>query len=133
MIASAEEFIRLRESDDPEDLRRAANEEATPKVWLEVIAEYPAMRFWVAQNKTVPISVLATLAQDPDRHVRGMVALKRKLPAALQLALATDPDERVRERLANNAGATTEALRMIATGKAGVAAETAARRLRGEG
>jgi hypothetical protein len=34
------------------------------------------MRFWVAQNKTVPLSVLEDLRNDPDRKVRDMVRAK---------------------------------------------------------
>jgi hypothetical protein len=34
------------------------------------------MRFWVALNKTVPVSVLEILANDPDEKVRDMVLRK---------------------------------------------------------
>jgi hypothetical protein len=43
-------------------------------VWLGVIRDYPDMRFWVAQNKTVPVSILGVLAADDDQRVRSMVA-----------------------------------------------------------
>ena len=76
MIESAEEFRRLRESDDPEDYRRAAHDEAPVEVWLEVIRRWPDMRFWVAQNKTVPVLVLEVLVDDPDQNVRDMVLRK---------------------------------------------------------
>lgn len=77
MIDSPEEFRRLRESEDPEAYLRAAHEEAPLEVWLEVIRRWPDMRFWVAQNKTVPLSVLEILVRDPDERVRDMVLRKR--------------------------------------------------------
>jgi hypothetical protein len=129
VITTAEEFVRLRESDQPDEYQRAAHEEAPAEVWQDVISRYPHMRRWVAHNKTVPIEVLEILAKDSDPAVRSTVAMKRKLTAALQWLLAADPDEGVRERLANNAKATREALKTIAEGVSGPAAETAARRL----
>ena len=129
MIESAEEFVRLRESDWPEDYRRAAHEEAPLEIWLKVIEDYPQMRFWVAQNKTVPLRILEILARDPDPHVRGMVASKRKLTPEIQLILADDPDDGVRDRLANNAKATRQALEKVAAGERGPASRSARRRL----
>jgi hypothetical protein len=76
MIRSAEEFRRLRESDNPDEYWRAAHEEAPLDVWLEVIRRWPDMRFWVAHNKTVPLSVLEVLVNDPDEKVRDMVLRK---------------------------------------------------------
>lgn len=66
VLESAEEFIRLRYSEDPDDYYRAAHEQASTEVWLDVIQGYPDARFWVAQNKTVPADVLSVLARDPD-------------------------------------------------------------------
>ena len=77
MIDSADEFVRLRRSDDPAEYGRAARDEASTETWLEVIDRYPDMRFWVAQNKTVPLEVLEILRQDPDERVRSMVLHKR--------------------------------------------------------
>lgn len=76
MIESADEFRRLRVSENPEEYRRAAYDEAPAEVWLEVIRRWPDMRFWVAQNKTVPVSVLEALVNDPDEKVRDMVQRK---------------------------------------------------------
>jgi hypothetical protein len=129
VITSAEEFVRLRESERPEDYHRAAYEEAPLEVWLNIIDWYPSMRFWVAQNKTVPIRVLDILARDDNLHVRRMVASKRKLTPQLQVLLASDPDDGVRGRLANNAKVTREALEQIAQGEPGPAARTAAEKL----
>jgi hypothetical protein len=102
VIESAEEFVRLRTSERPEDYLRAAREPASPEVWNAVIDDHPGMRFWVAQNKTVPHAVLERLAVDPDPRVRWMVARKRKAGAALLAALAVDPDPGVRVAVAEN-------------------------------
>ncbi|GAB1644409.1 hypothetical protein [Krasilnikovia sp. MM14-A1259] len=77
MIESADEFVRLRTSEDPAEYRRAANEPAAEAIWREVIDRFPQMRFWVAQNKTVPLSILEVLRRDPDERVRSMVRAKR--------------------------------------------------------
>ncbi len=76
VIDSAEEFVRLRTSEDPDDYRRAAHEAASDDTWRDVIERFPDMRFWVAQNKTVPLSILETLRHDPDQRVRWMVRSK---------------------------------------------------------
>ena len=78
MITTAEEFIRLRMSEDKDEYDRAAMEDAPIGVWWELVREHPEMRTWVAHNKTVPLEVLETLATDPDASVRGVVARKRK-------------------------------------------------------
>ena len=102
MIESADEFVGLRLSSDPEEYRRAAHESASVDVWFEVVENHPDMRFWVAQNKTVPIEVLELLATDSDDRVRWMVASKRKLSRELFEKLAVDADETVRARVARN-------------------------------
>ncbi len=103
MIESAQEFLRLRTSTDPDAYRKAAHEPAPDSVWEELIRGHADMRQWVAQNKTVPESILALLHNDPSADVRCTVARKRKLPRHLQAALATDPDASVRHALAHNA------------------------------
>ena len=102
MISSAAEFCCLRESNNPEEYHRAAHDEAPNEVWMNVIDQRPDMRFWVAQNKTVPIEVLEVLAPDSDSKVRDMVARKRKITEAIALKLAEDSDETVRAALAVN-------------------------------
>jgi hypothetical protein len=77
VIESAEEFMRLRTSDDPSEYARAAHDEATVETWREVVERFPEMRFWVAQNKTVPLVILEELRSDPDERVRSMVRAKR--------------------------------------------------------
>ncbi len=113
MIHTAEEFVRLRTSENPDEYYRAAHEEAPIEVWLEVIRRFPDMREWVAHNKTVPIEILDVLSNDTDENVRLMVAAKRKLPEYLQLKLATDPDSGVRHHIAWNPKATKKVLETL--------------------
>jgi hypothetical protein len=102
MITSPYEFKRLRESTDPAEYCRAVSDEASLEVWREILEEMPEMRFWVAQNKTVPIEILDLLATSPDAQVRDMVARKRKITESIAIRLAADPDEIVRAALARN-------------------------------
>jgi hypothetical protein len=77
VIESADEFVRLRTSEDPSEYRRAAHDLAAEETWREIIDRFPQMRFWVAQNKTVPLPILEVLRRDPDERVRSMVRAKR--------------------------------------------------------
>lgn len=104
MIESADEFLRLRTSEDPSEYRRAASEPATLETWQAVIARFPHMREWVVHNKTVPEEILAQLAYDPDARVRTTVAGKRKLSRELAEHLARDSDAGVRSAVARNRG-----------------------------
>jgi hypothetical protein len=113
MINSAEQFRLWRESEDPHQHHHASHQEAPIEVWLDIIERMPDMRFWVAQNKTVPIEVLEYLANDPDLRVRRMVAQKRKLPETLQIKLAEDPEPSVRAALAYNAKVTSQVLAIL--------------------
>jgi hypothetical protein len=64
MINSAEEFVRLRNSELPEDYLRSANEEAPIHVWYDILLRFPTMREWVVHNRTVPLEILEVLACD---------------------------------------------------------------------
>lgn len=114
MIESAEEFVRLRTSRLRDEYLRAAEEEASINVWIDVIQRYPEMRSWVAHNKSVPMAVLVLLAGDPDPAVRSVVATRRKLSRELFRQLAADPDEAVRARIAYNRKAPLEILEALA-------------------
>lgn len=114
MIRTAEEFKRLRESDDPNEYRRAAEEEASLETWRSILIAYPEMAEWVAHNKTVPVEILAELINHPDPRVRSTVADKRKLPEQMMLSLAEDKDESVRLRLAHNRKASKVVLEKLA-------------------
>ncbi len=113
-IDSAEEFYRLRTSSDPAEYRRAAHEEAALAVWLDVIRDFPDMRFWVAQNKTIPIEALEILSRDIDERVRWMVASKRKISRDVQSILAQDTSATVRGALARNARVADDILKALA-------------------
>lgn len=102
MIESAEEFRRLRTSEDPADYERAANDEAPFVVWNDIIQNIPEMRFWVAHNKTVPQEIMRALIEVGDARTRSMIAMKRSLPETLQKVLAVDADEGVRLSLCRN-------------------------------
>ena len=58
MINSAEEFILLRNSETRDEYIRAASEDASDLVWIDIISRFPEMREWVAYNKTVPLNIL---------------------------------------------------------------------------
>jgi hypothetical protein len=112
-MTTAAQFVALRTSDDPAEQRLAATLPASEGVWLEVIAAHPDMRFWVAQNKTVPAAVLRVLAADPDAKVRHMVASKRKCEPDLLARLAIDPDPAVRLAVAYNPNTPTPVLERL--------------------
>lgn len=102
MIETAEEFVRLRTSQEVSDYNRAAREPAALEVWLDVIARFPDMRQWVAHNKTIPMEILRHLADDPDRDVRLSVLAKRKVLSRSQVdrplveKFSRDPDVMIR-------------------------------------
>ncbi|MGV3661744.1 MAG: HEAT repeat domain-containing protein [Prosthecobacter sp.] len=113
MITSAQEFKRLRESEDVAEYSRAAQEEVPLEVWEEIVAQMPEMHFWVAHNKTVPVVILEKLARSEEWRVRVMVAEKRRITEAIALLLATDPDECVRSTLARNPKLPAAALALL--------------------
>ncbi len=129
MIESAEEFIRLRGSSDRVEYERAAHDQAPDGVWLDVIQRFPEYRFWVAHNKTVPISILQILAADSDERVRGMVASKRKLPSELVAFLAQDSSESVRAATARHRKASPEVLSALAHDSSPIVREIAMQRI----
>jgi hypothetical protein len=112
-IHSADEFVSLRYSDDPANYQRAAGEEAAVDVWRDVIDRYPDARMWVAQNKTVPLEILAVLVSDADAEVRRMVVMKRKLTPELLDQLAMDDDESIRMRVAMHKNVAEETLQRL--------------------
>jgi len=129
MITSVDEFVRLRSSEDPEDYRRAALEPASVEVWHEVLREHPEMAQWVAHNKTGPLTVLETLAEDLDERIRFTVAMKNKLTPELFQKLATDPSEGVRTRIAYNRNAPVAILERLKDDPCQGVAEAARSRL----
>jgi len=129
MILSAEDFVNLRTSGNPEEYRRAAFEDASEKVWMDVINNYPQMKVWVIINKTVPLSILHILSDDPDNNVRAAIAAKRKLDNALFEKLARDEDESVRQRIACHKKAPIEILALLSTDTKRIVSDAAQERL----
>ena len=129
MINSAREFVDLRTSDRPEEYLRAARESAPLEVWFDVLEKYPAMKVWVARNKTVPMQVLQQLAIDVDPRVRFAVAMKNKLSEVLILMLANDSDPSVRKRIAYNKNASDDVLRLLGQDSVNGVSEAARRQL----
>lgn len=113
MINSAEEFVKLRLSDNSEEYLKAAWDEAPFEVWMQVIEIYPEMREWVAHNISIPVEIMEILANDADKRVRFNVATKNRLPESLQLILAKDLDSSVRQRIVYNKKATFRVLSIL--------------------
>ncbi len=112
-IQSADEFVELRTSTVHAIYARAANDAAAVEVWFDIIHRYPDMRFWVAQNKTVPMEVLGELLHDEDPRVRSMVARKRKLTPDMLADLARDADQAVRLTVARHQHVSEDTLRTM--------------------
>lgn len=129
VIDSAQEFIKLRTSELPDEYHRAAHEQAPDAVWRELVANHPEMRLWVAHNKTVPVTILELLHTDPSADVRCTVARKRKLPERLQQTLATDCDASVRHALACSAKVAPAVLQTLASDAESFVREAALQRL----
>lgn len=112
-IKSAEHFIKLRESENPEEYRLATWGEATEHVWFDIIDRHPAMRRWVAQNKTISPEILATLAADPDVRVRYAVLATLDLHPDVLSVLAKDSDASIRRGVISHAQLPIEALKAL--------------------
>lgn len=102
MIESAEEFVRLRTSDNPNEYHRAAWEEANDAVWLDVIKRFPEMIEWVAHNKTISEEIIRILAIGSSRRVLEILARKARTPTDLLFKLAQHEDETIRMSVARN-------------------------------
>ena len=114
MIESAEEFVKLRLSEDPVEYRRAANEEALDSTWLEVIYAYPRMAGWVAHNKTVSELVMRRLSELRDSEVDMQLAMKRRTPPDILWRLAQSENESVRLTVALNPKSPRPVLELLA-------------------
>lgn len=113
MINSAEEFVRLRLSENMDEYLKAAWDDAPFEVWLEVIRKYPEMSEWVAHNKSIPVEIMEILADDTNERVGFNVATKNRLPEHLQLKLAKDSDCSVRQRIVYNKKATYQVISLL--------------------
>ncbi|MFY1672570.1 hypothetical protein ACN27G_21820 [Plantactinospora sp. WMMB334] len=134
MIETVAEFIRLVESDDPDERRRSTWEDALPQVWKTLVDDHPEMRFWVAHNRTVPEEILRILAVDPEWRVRHRVASRRSCPSGILELLSNDTYDSVASLVAGHPNAPSSALRRLAKYPWDQVSEKAIRRLteRGE-
>jgi len=102
MIESADEFLKLRESDVASEQYRASHDGADISVWLDIIKSHPEFKIWVIHNKTVQIEVLEMLCVDENPEVRSAIARKRKINDKIFNLLRVDSDENVRYNLICN-------------------------------
>lgn len=128
-IESADEFLRLRHSDDPEEYHRAAWEPASVEVWLELIRLHPDSRVWVAHNKTIPTEIVSILADDEDPAVRFTIAGKRRLGPGMLERLAADPDESIRLQIARHRNTPRRVLEILSKDRWATVAAVAEERL----
>lgn len=112
-ISSAEEYRVLLERDDV-SAKEVSTIQADEAVWSEIVESYPELRFAVAQNKTVPPSILRVLAISGDPRVRSMVARRRATPPEILKDLASDSSGGVRLAVAMNPSAPRDALAILA-------------------
>jgi hypothetical protein len=129
IMASAEEFIRLRSSQNAEEYLSAAHGKASDEVWLEVIKQYPEYARWVAHNKTISVEIIRVLATNPDENVRFQIAAKRKTPPDVLWTLAKDENDSVRNRVVHNAKTPKEILEFLLNDSWREIQEAAQRRL----
>ncbi|MFC9498282.1 hypothetical protein [Streptomyces sp. NPDC056982] len=128
-ITSVEEFIRLRDSEDPEEYNRSAWATLPLPVWWDLVRNHPDMRFWAAHNRTVPSEILAELIKDPDWRVRDRVASKRRCPPELLERLADDPHDAVRRLVAGHPHSPRSAVARLVDDRWPVIAQEARARL----
>ncbi|MFF4649201.1 hypothetical protein [Streptomyces sp. NPDC001380] len=129
MIESAEEFVRLRMSGDSADYQRLKQEEAPLDVWLDIVNNYPGMRFWVTFNRTVPDEALRFLVRDDDWRVRGKIAGRKGVPEDILDLLSRDEHDAVVSSVAGNPGTPINALLGLSRHHWGQVREKASRQL----
>jgi hypothetical protein len=115
MIRTAEEFKKLRTSENLDEQRRAGDEQASIDTWQETIAKYPELKTWVIYNKTIPVEILNQLSKDPNPDIRSEVACKRKIDSEIFNRLRSDNDENVKYSLLCNTKLTKEQKSQIDT------------------
>ncbi|MGW6060962.1 HEAT repeat domain-containing protein [Streptomyces sp. NPDC055189] len=128
-ITSVEEFIRLRESEDPAEYDRAAWATMPVPVWWDLVRNHPGMRFWAAHNRTVPSEILTELVKDPDWRVRDRVVSKRRCPPEVLDQLVDDPHDGVRRLVAGHPRSSRSAVERLVDDPWPVIAQEARARL----
>ncbi|GAA5482582.1 hypothetical protein Hsar01_01805 [Haloferula sargassicola] len=129
MISTAQEFLALMRSEDPDDYHRFRYDEAPIEVWREIITRYSLANEWVARNKTAPVEILEAISSDPRVVVRTEVAMTRRITPDIQARLAVDSDASVRNALANNAKVSESILEQLSEDSEEFVRDTALRRL----
>ena len=113
MIKTLEEYLRLSESDVPQERHRALDEFLPEHICYEFVKLYPERKKWLLNNPTVPLSLLEILADDPDWKVRGSVAEHPNISPELCEKLSCDEDECVRRRIIFNLKTPTEIFKKL--------------------
>lgn len=113
MIDNANEWIRLRSSDDSDDNYRAATETVPLAVWMQIHSKAPDLRAFIAYNRTSPPEMLAILARDENWLVRHAVAERQDAPTSALRELADDVDERVRVLVAGHPSTQRDVLQYL--------------------
>lgn len=113
MIETADEFARLRNSDQIDEQTRATHDSADINVWLDVINKFPDLKTWIIHNKTIQIEILELLSTDKNSEVRSAVARKRKINDKIFQALSADHDENVRFALICNTNLSVDKIKTI--------------------
>ncbi|MFK0313324.1 hypothetical protein ACIQUF_19090 [Pseudomonas sp. NPDC090233] len=102
MINSAEEFIALADSDNPETRSRSLTESASIQVWERVISSYGDYETHILRNITIPMRIIETLANSKQWKTRHAVARKRKSGSQILTILSHDEEPLVRQAVAAN-------------------------------
>lgn len=102
-IESAEEFVRLRLSEDPAEYSRSSYDWAEDAVWHDVLDRFPDMARWFVHNKSVPLAILDRLIDAGDPETLRWTMNKRKLSREQFERLARYPDGHIRQSIAGNA------------------------------
>ncbi len=113
MITSAEEFVRLRQSEVTADYERAATDSASDDVWLEVIESFGVFASWVAHNKSISETIIRKLYSLDNLDVQLVLASKRRTPSDLLISLCEHENDSVRLAVAHNPKAPPEALDVL--------------------
>ena len=129
MIDNIREFVKICNSDTPEDRKRIKTDIISEDVLFDALKHFPELTLFVIQSNSVTLKILETLSKNPDSDIRWWVATKRKLSPELIEILSTDEDESVRQRIAHNAKTSKSILTILAQDNSTIVAKVAQDRL----
>jgi len=112
-ITSAKEFVRLRDSQIPQEYEQAAYRPISASVCREIIENYPEMKKWVIHNKTVPMEILEELSSDKNVNIRDAVLGKKNSVTILE-KLSSDPEPHIRFLVAGKPNTALDILKRLA-------------------